>query len=93
MDVQVELYPVSGIVRAGDRLRLTIAAADADNLVVPTQGDEATLTLTLGGERGCRLSLPIVNPALVPTAQTVVGGFDGGPGGFAFRRPEDPALG
>ena len=88
MDVQLELYPISCIVRAGERLRLTLAAADADNLVVPTQGDEATLTLTLGGERGARLRLPIVNPALVPTAQTVAGGFDGGPGGFAFRRPQ-----
>jgi putative CocE/NonD family hydrolase len=93
MDVQVELYPVSCIVRAGERLRLTIAAADADNLVVPTQGDEATLRLTLGGERGARLRLPIVNPALVPTARTVAGGFDDSPGGFAFRRPSDPALG
>ena len=93
MDVHFELYPVSCIVRAGERLRLTLAGADADNLVVPTEGDEATLSLTLGGERGARLRLPVVNPALVPTAQTVVGGFEGGPGGFAFRRPDDPALG
>ena len=92
MDVRLELYPISCMVRAGERLRLTIAGADADNLVVPTQGDEATLTLTLGGERGCRLMLPTVNPALVPTAQTVTDAFDGGSGGFAFRRADDPPL-
>ena len=85
--------PISSIVRAGDRIRLTIAAADADNLVVPTQGDEATLTVTIGGERAARLILPIVNESVIPTAQVVEGGFDGGPGGFAFRRPVDPAMG
>lgn len=92
MDIQVEMYPISSIVRAGDRIRLTIAAADADNLVVPTQGDEATLTITIGGERAARLILPIVNETVIPTAHVVEGGFDGTPGGFAFRRPADPPL-
>ena len=92
MDIQVEMYPISSIVRAGDRIRLTIAAADADNLVVPTQGDEATLTVTIGGERAARLILPIVNESVIPTAQVVEGGFDGGSGGFAFRRPVDPPM-
>jgi len=94
MDVQVEMYPVSAIVRAGDRIRMTIAAADADNLVVPTQGDEATLTITIGGERASRLILPIVNQSVIPTANVVEGGFNGESGGFAFRRPVDaPMLG
>ncbi|MDE2893199.1 MAG: CocE/NonD family hydrolase [Chloroflexota bacterium] len=92
MDVQVEMYPISCIVRTGDRIRLTIAAADADNLIVPTQGDEATLKITIGGERGSKLLLPTVNHALAATARTVEGGFNGEPGGFAFRRPEDPPL-
>ena len=86
------MYPVSCIVRAGQRIRLTVAAADADNLVVPTQGDEATLTLTVGGERTSRLILPIVNESVTPTAQVVEGGFDGESGGFAFRRPVEPPL-
>ncbi len=89
MDVQVEMYPVSAIVRAGQRIRLTIAAADADNLVVPTQGDDATLTISIGGERASRLILPIVNESVTPTAQVVEGGFDGDSDGFAFRRPVD----
>lgn len=89
MDIQVEMYPISSIVRAGDRIRLTIAGADADNLVVPTQGDEATLSITIGGERAARLDLPIVNESVIATAQVVEGGFDGGSGGFAFRRPGD----
>ena len=87
------------MIHAGDRLRLTIAAADADNLVVPTQGtpgaapEDITLTLTTGGERASRLLLPIVSESVAPTAQHVAGGFDGGSGGFAFRRPGDPAIG
>ena len=92
MDLEVELYPISSIVRAGERIRLTIAAADADNLVVPTEGDEATLTITVGGERAAKLTLPIVNPAVVPTASVVEGAFDGGNGNFAFRRPNDPPF-
>lgn len=92
MDIQIELYPVSAVVRAGQRIRLTVAAADADNLVVPTQGDEATLTITVGGERASRLILPIVNESVVPTAQEVEGGFNGESGGFAFRRPEDAPI-
>ena len=92
MDIQVELYPVSAIVRAGQRIRLTVAAADADNLVVPTQGDEATLTITVGGERASRLILPTVNESVVPTARVVEGGFDGESGGFAFRRPVDAPI-
>ncbi len=92
MNVRLELYPVSGIIRAGERIRLTIAAADADNLVVPTQGDQATLTITTGGERASRLLLPIVNSALLPTARTVESGFGGGSGGFAFRRPGDASV-
>ena len=92
MDIQVELYPISCIVRAGQRLRLTIAAADADNLVVPTQGDDAQLQLTTGGERPSRLILPVVNDAVIPTAEVVEGGFKGESGGFAFRRPVDAPL-
>ncbi len=92
MDIQIEMYPVSCIIRAGQRIRLTIAAADADNLVVPTQGGEAALAITVGGERASRLLLPTVNETMVPTAHAVEGGFDGESGGFAFRRPVDPAL-
>lgn len=92
MDVRLELYPVSCRVAAGERLRLTLAGADADNLIVPTIGAEASLTLTLGGERGSRLLLPIVNQAVAPTAAVVDGAFNNTPGGFAFRRPADPPL-
>ena len=92
MVLRLELYPVSTIVRAGERLRLTIGGADADNLVVPTQGDKATLTVGVGGEFASRLQLPVVNAAVSPTATTVEGAFDGGSGGFAFRRAEDPPL-
>ena len=92
MRLSLELYPVSATVRAGDRLRLTISGADAENLVVPTQGDEATLSILLGGEGAARLRLPVVNQAVIPTASVVEGAFNGGPGGFAFRRPGDPVV-
>ena len=92
MRLSVELYPVSAIVRAGERLRLTVSGADAENLVVPTQGDEVTLTVMVGGEGAARLLLPVVNQSLAPTASVVEGAFDGGSGGFAFRRPGDPVL-
>ena len=92
MRLSLELYPVSATVRAGARLRLTISAADADNLVVPTQGDEATLTILLGGEGAARLRLPVVNQTVIPTTSVVEGAFNGGPGGFAFRRPGDPVV-
>ena len=92
MRLSLELYPVSATVRAGDRLRITISGADAENLVVPTQGDEATLSILLGGEGAARLRLPVVNQAVIPTASVVEGAFNGGPGGFAFRRPGDPVV-
>jgi hypothetical protein len=92
MAVRLELYPISCILRAGDRIRLTLAGADADNLVVPTIGESAVLHLALGGERASRLVLPIVNPHLAPTATLVPGAFAGSAPGFAFRRATDPPL-
>lgn len=92
MDVRLELYPIACRIRAGERLRLTLAGADADNLVVPTIGDSARLSFSIGGERGSRLLLPIVNDAVAATAETVDGAFDGGNGGFAFRRAVDAPL-
>ena len=71
--------------RAGDRLRLTVAGADADNLIVPTLGIEPTLRVTLGGNRASRLLLPVVNPNVSPTASVVEGAFPGDDA-YAFRR-------
>ncbi len=92
MVIHIELYPVSAILRAGDRLRLTIAAADADNLGIPDAGGGACLSLTLGGERGGKLHLPVVNPNLAATARVVDGAFEGEAAKFAFRRTQDPSL-
>ena len=92
MNLSFELYPIGCKIRAGDRIRLTLAAADANNLIVPTIGDDATLTLTLGGERPANLQLPIINPNLAPTAQTVTHAFTNTPKSHAFRRPQDPPV-
>lgn len=90
--VRIEMYPVSAILRRGDRLRLTVAGGDADNLGIPDAGDGAELTLTLGGEHGCRLLLPIVNPQMAPTTTEAAGAFEGIDAKFAFRRPGDPTV-
>ena len=90
ISVALELYPVSCLLRAGDRIRLTLAGADADNLVVPTTGRTATLSVTLGGDRASRLCLPIVNTNLAPTAVQIEGAFASEGAVFAFRRPGDP---
>ena len=92
MNVQLELYPISCILREGDRVRLTLAGADADNLIVPTIGDAATLTVTLHGERASRLLLPAVNPHVAATASVVPDAFDQRAPGFAFRRAGDAPL-
>ena len=89
MDLRLELYPIACKIRAGDRIRLTLAAADADNLIVPTTGDQATLTLTLGGEHPANIQLPIVNSNVAPTAQPIEHAFAGTPKSHAFRRPQD----
>ena len=92
MHLSLELYPIACKIRAGDRLRLTLAAADANNLIVPTIGDDATLTLTLGGEHPAHLQLPIINPNVAPTAQIVPQAFASTPNSHAFRRPQDPPV-
>ena len=90
MRVRVELYPVSALVRAGERLRLTIAGADADNLVVPDAGPAASLAVSIGGESGARLGLPIVRGGA--ETRVVEGAFTGSDAHFAFRRPGDPTV-
>jgi len=90
MAVNIELYPVSAILRAGDRLRITIAGADADNMTVPDTGADASLAVTLGGEHASRLMLPIVNPHMAPTTTVMPGAFVGEHAKFAYRRPQDP---
>ena len=90
MRLQLELYPISCILREGDCVRLTLAGADADNLIVPTIGDDATLSVTLNGDRASRLLLPIVHPDVAPTTTVIPDGFDQEEPGFAFRRASDP---
>ncbi len=88
--MRTALRPISQ--RASSTSRIAASAAMRDNLVVPTQVAASTLSITISGERASRLLLPIVNQSVVPTVQVVDGGIDGESGGFAFRRPEDPAL-
>jgi putative CocE/NonD family hydrolase len=62
-EYKIEIYPTSAIVKAGDRLRLTIGTANTFSDVpdVPTLGQEAggTVTVLHGGRHDSTLQLPI----------------------------------
>jgi putative CocE/NonD family hydrolase len=62
-EYQIEIYPTSAIIKAGDRLRLTIGTANtfSDAPDVPTLGQElgGTITLLHGGRYDSNVLLPI----------------------------------
>ena len=58
------LWPIAALIRAGHRIRVAIAGADAGMFdPVPADG-EATLTVYSGGEDGSRIELPVVEGGL-----------------------------
>ena len=60
MTVSFRLWPISALVRAGHRIRIAIAGADAGMFdPVPADG-QATLTVYRGGVDGSRIELPVV---------------------------------
>lgn len=64
MEVGLEFYPVGWRLSPGSRIRLTLAGADADNLLIIPEDPAPTLTLLTGGEPASHLILPIVDAAL-----------------------------
>jgi putative CocE/NonD family hydrolase len=64
MEVGLEFYPVGWRLSPGSRIRLTLAGADADNLLVIPEEPAPTLTIMTGGEPASHLVLPVVDPAL-----------------------------
>jgi uncharacterized protein len=62
-EYKIEIYPTTAIVKAGDRLRLTIGTANtfSDAPSLPTLGNElgGTITLLHGGQHDSTLQLPI----------------------------------
>lgn len=58
------LWPIAALVRAGHRIRIAVAGADAGMFdPVPVDGD-ATLTVYRGGADGSRIELPVVEGGL-----------------------------
>ena len=64
VEVTFRLWPVAALIRAGHRLRVAIAGADADTFdLLPADGD-ITFTVHHGGEDGSRIELPVVEGGL-----------------------------
>lgn len=64
VDVSLRLWPIAALIRAGHRIRVAIAGADAGMFdPLPADG-EVTLTVHRGGEDGSRLELPVVEGGL-----------------------------
>ena len=62
--VSFRLWPIAALVRAGHRIRVAIAGADAGMFdPVPADGN-ATLTVYRGGADGSRIELPVVEGGL-----------------------------
>ena len=86
MSAALELYPVSVLLPAGCRLRLTIAGTDRDNLYVPERDPAPVLTFFLGGGSGSRLVLPVEKADRRPEGRVLDDAFAGQDPGFAFRK-------
>lgn len=68
MEVALEFYPVAWRLQPGSRVRLTLAGADADNLLVLAETPAPTLTLLTGGEPASCLYLPLIDEHVAQTA-------------------------
>jgi predicted acyl esterase len=64
VEVSFQLWPIAALIRAGHRLRVAIAGADADMFdPIPSDGSTA-LTVHRGGEDPSRLVLPVMEGGL-----------------------------
>ncbi|MGW7446289.1 CocE/NonD family hydrolase [Kitasatospora sp. NPDC054795] len=59
--VTIDLQPVSVLFRPGDRIRLTVAAANPDSFQLLPADGQAGYRIGWGGDRGSVLELPIVS--------------------------------
>lgn len=60
--VVIDLQPVSVLFKAGERIRLTVAAANPDSFQLLPADGLASYRIGYGGERGSVLDLPVVRP-------------------------------
>ena len=64
VEVSIQLWPIAVLIRAGHRIRIAIAGADADMFdLIPAEGT-ATLNVHRGGDNPSRLVLPVVEGGL-----------------------------
>ncbi len=72
--ISFRLWPIAALVRAGHRIRIAIAGADAGMFdPVPADG-AATLTVHRGGADGSRIALPVVDGGLPGSPDEQAGG-------------------
>jgi putative CocE/NonD family hydrolase len=60
VELAFDLFPTSYLFRAGNRIRLAIAGADADNAVAIAQDQAPTITVHHGPDHPSRLALPTI---------------------------------
>ncbi|MFE7524570.1 CocE/NonD family hydrolase [Kitasatospora sp. NPDC057542] len=58
--VTIDLQPVSVLFRSGERIRLTVAAANPDSFQLLPADGRASYRIGWGGDRGSALELPVV---------------------------------
>ena len=64
VEVSIQLWPIAVLMRAGHRIRIAIAGADADMFdLIPAEGT-VTLNVHRGGDNPSRLVLPVVEGGL-----------------------------
>ena len=67
VEVSIRLWPIAALIRAGHRIRISVAGADAGMFdPLPVDGS-ATLTVHRGSDNGSRIVLPVVEEGLPGT--------------------------
>ncbi|QHI97521.1 CocE/NonD family hydrolase [Xylophilus rhododendri] len=61
--LQIAMLPVAWQLAAGSRLRLSLSGADGEHFQQVPHGRPPLYRFELGGTQGCRLQLPVVDPA------------------------------
>lgn len=59
VELRFDLQPTATVFNAGNRIRVTIAGADVDNMERPPVRGRPLVTLYHGGDRASRISLPV----------------------------------
>ena len=78
-ELRVDMLPVSCVIRAGRRLRLSIHGADLDNYYTIETSPPPVLSIWRDAARPSRLSLPVVEPGPAREALRIPGAFEGCP--------------